>query len=109
MSLDAAAQDLGVREDGFGARHFGDDPDAGRVEVLALSPDLSTPAAEQAIRARAARLADIRLSGVAPVVGISRSPHGLSMTTAVPEGTSLADVLAALEFRTVKLTDEALV
>src|SRR5688500_3241434 len=107
MSLDA--QDLGAREDGFGTRRLADDPDAGRVEVLALSPDLSTPAAEQAIRARAARLADIRGAGVAAIVGISRSAQGLSVTTALPEGITLADVLAALEFGTVKLPDDALV
>ncbi len=109
MSPDAAAPDLGVREDGFGTRRIADDPESGRVEVLALSPELSTPAAEQAIRARAARLADLTLSGVAPVVRISRSADGLAMATAVPEGISLADVLAALEFQTVKLPDEALV
>src|SRR5688572_1521970 len=107
MSLDA--QDLGAREDGCGTRRLADDRDAGRVEVLALSPGLSTPAAEQAIRARAARLADIRGSGVAAIDGISRSAQGLSVTTALPEGITLADVLAALEFGTVKLADDGLV
>jgi hypothetical protein len=108
MGLVAAIEDIDVREDGFGARRIEIDPEAGRVEVLSLAAELSTPGAEQAIRARAAALSNARLSGVMPIVAISRGAQGLSVSSAAADGVTLADLLAALEFRTIKLADEAL-
>ena len=95
------------RRDGFGARVIEVDRQAGRIEVLALSPPLATPAAEAAIRTRAARLADGQASMLAAVLRIGREGPALSITSTAPEAVTLADLLAALEFGTVTLPDEA--
>lgn len=98
-----------VREDGFGVRRIEQDGDAQRVEVLDLSSLMATPRAEQAIRARALRLGGVDPDVLAEVFCIARVGETLSVTSAAPEGVTLADLLAALEFGTVTLPDEALV
>jgi hypothetical protein len=98
---------LDVREDGFGARRFESDQQAGRVEVLDVCAPLATPAAEQAIRARAARMPDRQSPFVADVLRVTRGRQTLTVTSSVPDGVTLADVLAALEFGTASASDEA--
>lgn len=100
--------DLDVRYDGFGVRHIEHDAAAVRIEVLDVSATLSTTAAEQAIRARAARLMDGAIAGLVPIRHISRTGRSLSIVTESPESVSLGDLLAALEFGTVTLGDDAL-
>jgi hypothetical protein len=109
MGVQARTQHHDIRQDGFGARRIEHDPEAGRVEVLDLSPSLASAAAEQAIRARAARFAaDSHASMLAPVIRVRRAGVSLSVTTAAPEGVTLADFLSALEFGTITLPAEAL-
>jgi hypothetical protein len=105
VSWDDALLALEARQDGFGFRRFEHDDNWGRVELLELSPPLSTPAAEQAIRARAARFINGRLSVVAPLYSIARAEDGVSIVSGAPEGVTLADVLAALEFGTIRMSD----
>jgi hypothetical protein len=99
---------LDVREDGFGSRRFEWDPHAGRIEVLEVCTALAAPAGEQAIRARAALMPDRQSPFVADVLRVTRARHALTVTSAVPDGVTLADILAALEFGTITATDEAL-
>ena len=107
MSVQASLNAGDVRQDGFGVRRLEQFPDAGRVEVLRVSDLFANPAAEQAIRARAARMATARPASLAPVVGLSRSGQTLSIAMTAPEGVTLADLLSSLEFGTVTLPDEA--
>jgi hypothetical protein len=108
MSPDPALDTTDARCDGYGSRRIGHDPRVGRFEVLDVSPVLSTPAAEQAIRSRAARFI-----GKAPMLAtihrIARAGDTLSVTTAAPEGVTLDDVLGALEFGTVSMSAQAIV
>jgi hypothetical protein len=97
-----------ARLDGFGRRHFERDDNWGRVELLDLSPVLSTAVAEQAIRSRAARFMTGRVPIVAPLYSIARADEGVSIVSGAPEGVSLADLLGALEFGTVTLNDSAI-
>ena len=97
-----------ARYDGFGFRRFEEDDNWGRVELLDLAPALSTPAAEQAIRARAARFVTGRVPIVAPLYSIAREHAGVSIVSSAPDGATLADLLGALEFGTVSLDDGAL-
>lgn len=108
MGVQARTQHANIRQDGFGVRRFEQDPEAGRVEVLDLSPLLATAAAEQAIRARAARFAaDSHAIMLAPAVRIRRAGVSLSVTTVAPDAVTLADFLSALEFGTIALPAEA--
>ena len=108
MGVQARTPQADIRQDGFGTRRFERDPEAERVEVLDLSPSLATAAAEQAIRARAARFAaDSHAIMLAPAVRIRRAGASLTITTAVPAGVTLADFLSALEFGTITLPAEA--
>lgn len=93
-----------VREDGFGVRRVVADPRLGLVERLDLAPALSTFAAEQAIRARAAHLASAFDGGFGRVLRIERKGESLSIVSAIPDGIPLSDLLAALEFKTVTLS-----
>ena len=100
---------IDLRHDGFGSRRVEHDGALGRLELLDLSSALSTSAAEQGIRTRAARLAEANATMVARVVGITRRGQTLSIRTASGEGgVTLSDLLAALEFGTVTLSDQAL-
>ena len=77
--------------------------------MLDVSPVLATPAAEQAIRSRAARFTDGKAPMLATIHRIARAGDTLSVTTAAPEGVTLEDVLGALEFGTVSMSDQAIV
>lgn len=94
-----------VREDGFGVRRVVVDPRLSLVERLELAPALSSFAAEQAIRARAAHLATAFAGAFGRVLRIERSGDSLAIVSAIPDGIALSDVLAALEFKTVTLSD----
>ena len=96
-----------TRLDGFGVRRFEEDDNWGRVELIDLAPVLSTPAAEQAIRARAARVTTGRMPVVTPLYSIARAERGVSIVSGAPDGVTLADLLGALEFGTITLTDHA--
>jgi hypothetical protein len=109
MSSPARLQTIAVRHDGFGSRRFEQDGQFGHVEVLDLSTALATAAAEQAIRARAARLAEGDATMLARIVRIGRTGPTLSITSIAGGGVvPLGDLLAALEFGTVTLSDQAI-
>jgi hypothetical protein len=97
-----------LRHDGFGSRYSARDSHFGLVEVIELSSALGTPAAEQAIRTSAARQAEASLPVLRRIVRIARSGETLSITSLAADGVSLSDLLAALEFGTVTLGDEAM-
>ena len=97
-----------IRRDGYGTRRIEQDPRCGRVEVLDVSAALATPAAEQAIRTRAGRFTDGKAPMLATIHRIARHGNTLSVTTAAPEGVTLEDVLGALEFGTVSMSDQAI-
>jgi hypothetical protein len=96
-------------QDGFGARSLLLDPQHGRIERLDLVPELASPASEQAIRARAGyhnSLEDNPLGRV--VVRITRTGDALSVFSVAPDGVTLSELLAALEFNTISLCGEEL-
>jgi hypothetical protein len=108
MSSQASLPVSDVRHDGFGSRQTTYDEQFGPVDVIELTSALGTPAAEQAIRAAAARHADAGTGSLARVVRIARRGGALSLTTLAVPGVALADLLAALEFGTISLGDTAL-
>ena len=108
MSLPATAHRSDLRHDGFGSRCVSQDSQFGPVEILELSSALGTPAAEQAIRACAARHGDANAPMLARVVRIARKEQTLSVTSIASSGVSLSDLLAAVEFGTVSLDDAAM-
>jgi hypothetical protein len=95
-----------IRQDGFGTRLVEDVRDLGRVERLTLVPALSTPGCELAIRARAAHLTRIDPGPLARVLRVDRTGTGVSILSECPGGVSLSDILAALEFGTLTLSDD---
>lgn len=98
-----------ARQDGFGTRSMVVDPQHGQVERLDLTPALSAPASEQAIRARAGyhnSLDDSPVGG--RLVRITRTGDTLSLFSVCPDGVPLSDVLAGLEFKTISLSGEEL-
>ena len=97
-----------LRQDGYGTRRIEQDPRFGRVEVLDVSAALATPADEQAIRTRAGRFTDGKAPMLATIHRIARHGNTLSVTTAAPEGVTLEDVLGALEFGTVTMSDQSI-
>jgi hypothetical protein len=97
-----------VRQDGFGARSIVFDPQLGRVERLDLTPALANAASEQAIRARAAYLANVEDSPLGRVLRIARKGDVLSVCSAAPDGVQLSELLAGLEFKTISLSGEEL-
>jgi hypothetical protein len=98
-----------VRQDGFGARSLVVDPQLGPLERVDLTPALTSPASEQAIRARAAHHNSLEDTGpLARVVRITRKGDTLSIFGAAPDGLSLSELLAGLEFKTISLSGEEL-
>lgn len=97
-----------LRHDGFGSRYSTRDLHFGAVEILELSSALGTPAAEQAIRATAARQAEANAAMLCRVIRIARKEQTLSITSVASDGISVGDVLAAMEFGAVTLGDEAI-
>jgi len=109
MSPDPALHTPDARRDGYGSGRIEHDSRSGRVEELDVSPVLATPAAEQAIRSRAARFTDGKAPMLATIYRIARAGDTLSVTTAAPDGVTLEDVLGALESGTVSMSDEGIV
>jgi hypothetical protein len=95
-----------TRQDGFGTRFIEQTPKLGRVERLMLSASLATSGSEQAIRARAAHLTSLGPAPVGRVLRIERKGAALSILSEVPDGVTLSDILAALEFNTLTVSDE---
>ena len=84
--------------DGLGERWLATRPPHGRVEVLDLAPTLAGHApAEGAIRARAARLADLDIPTFPPVRRIERDAAGLRTVAEATDGTRLSAFLARLQ------------
>ncbi len=106
MASRLALEPPAIRQDGFGTRLVEQAPKLGRVERLTLSPALSTPGSEQAIRARAAHLTSFGPGPVGRVARIERKGASLSILSEAPDGVTLSDVLAALEFGTLTLSAE---
>ena len=99
------AKRLDRRQDGFGTRWF--NPKGGRIEVLDVSPALSTTEHEQLIRSRMTEVAGHSLQALAPVRRVERNAQTLSVVTATPAGVPLAELLAAAEFGLIDLSDDA--
>jgi hypothetical protein len=100
-----AAEPPSIRQDGFGTRVIERTANR-RFERLTLSPVLASPASEQAIRARAAHLTSLGRDSIARVSRIERKGATLSTLSELPEGVSLSDILAALEFGTLTLSND---
>ena len=96
-----------VQHDGLGMRRAAHDARWGHVEILDVSQEISTPIAELAIRAAAARLPRSG-SVLSPVHAIERTGSSLRVISGVVDGRRLSDLLEALEAQTLRLPDEAL-
>lgn len=95
MTCDPGQDELYSLNDGLGQRRTEIDPKHGLVETLLVSPTLTAhPAAEQAIRGRAARHAGIGADILAPVRRIDRDATGVRVVAGVPEGIRLSELLA---------------
>ena len=95
-----------IRQDGFGTRLVEQAPKLGRVERLTLSASLATAGSEQAIRARAAHLTRLSPGTVGRALRIEHKGTAVSIVNEMPDGVTLSDILAALEFNTFTLSDE---
>ena len=84
--------------DGLGRRTVESDGRS-NTEILELSPALaSQPVFEQAIRARAAKYADLDIRSFAPVRGVERTGSAVHVISEIPSGgVRLSDLLAHLE------------
>src|SRR5688500_5632783 len=97
MSAERATGPYGLN-DGLGQRQVLMQPPHGRVEVLSLSAALAShESAEAAIRARAARLADIDEPSLSAVRRVEREDASVLVVADVVEGIRLADLLRQLE------------
>ena len=106
MVSQSAQEPPPIRRDGFGTRLVEQVPKLGRVERLRVSASLATAGSEQAIRARAAHLTRLGAGPVARVLRIERKGTAVSILSEMPDGATLSDILAALEFKTFTLSDE---
>jgi len=106
MVSQPAQEPPSARQDGFGTRVIEQAPKLGRVERLTLSASIATPRSEQAIRARAAHLTSVGPGPLGRVPRIERKGAALSILNDVPDGVTLSDILAALEFNTIALSDD---
>lgn len=97
----------GVRSDGLGGRRIGFDARWGYIETLELAEELSTPIAELAVRGALQRVSRAG-SVLNPVHAIERSGATLRVIGAAVDGRRLCDILEAMEARTLRLPDEAL-
>lgn len=96
-------------DDGLGVRWIEADATCGWVEVLEMASTLSGhPAVEQALRARAARDADLDGAPVVPVQRIDREGDRLRVIARRQDGLRLSDLLADLEFGNETLGDAGL-
>jgi len=109
MVSEPATEPPSLRQDGFGTRTIERTPSHGRCERLQLSPLMATPVSEQAIRARAGHLTSLGPGPVGRVSRIERKGATLSILSELPDGVTLSDILAALEFGTLTLSDDEVV
>jgi hypothetical protein len=97
---------------GLGSRRLVDDPRWGAAEALELIPELSTIAAERAIRTRATSQRESGIARddgpVAAVHEVRRVGDTLVVVSSVHDGVRLSDLLGALEKGTLTLTDVAI-
>jgi hypothetical protein len=107
MRLDNVISGAYTRDDGFGTRQLIEDPALGQVEVLDVVPALATPSAERAIRARIEQLEGFGAPLIAPSLRLERRGAVLSLVSAAADGVPLCELLAALEFGTLTLSDDA--
>ncbi len=96
-----------TRDDGFGTRRLIEDPALGSIEILDLVPELATARAERAIRARVEQFEEFGVPELARVHRAERHGDGLSIVSAAIDGVPLCELLAALEFGTLTLSDDA--
>jgi len=96
------------RADGLGTRRLEVDPQHGPVEILDLAPGFGGTAAEQALRSRAARAADLRPGTVLPVYRIDRIGASLAIVSPAINGVLLSDLLSAMQRGTVMVNDALL-
>jgi hypothetical protein len=106
MVSQPALEQPSTRQDGFGTRRLEQTPTLGRVERLVLSPSLASPASEHGIRARAAHLTGLGPGPIGRVLRIERRGTALSILSDVRHGVTLSDILAALEFNMLTLSDD---
>jgi hypothetical protein len=84
-------------QDGLGERWVDTRAPHGRVEVLCLAPALAQHSpAEPAIRARAARLADVDARVFSPVRRVERDAAGVRVVADAVDGLRLSDLLERL-------------
>jgi hypothetical protein len=94
--------------DGLGERWMDTRAPHGRVEVLCLAPALAQhSAAEPAIRARAARFADVDAPAFTTVRRVERDGSGVRVVADAVDGLRLSDLLARLESSGEILSDAA--
>jgi hypothetical protein len=98
---------VSVQQDGLGTRRAAFDGRWGGVEVLDVTPELSNPIAELAIRAAVARQPRSG-SVLAPVHAVERDGTALRIISAAPDGRRLSDILRDLEGQSLRLPDEAI-
>src|SRR5262245_6212968 len=106
MVSQPAQEPPSTRQDGVGTRVIERAAKLGRVERLTLSASLASPGSEQATRARAAHLTSLGARPLGRVLRIERKRGALSILSDVPDGVTLSDILAALEFNTLTLSDD---
>lgn len=107
MRLDNVIPGSYIRDDGFGTRQLIEDPALGPIEILDVMPALATPPGERAIRARVEQLEGLGAPFMAPVHRVERNGNVLSIVSAAIDGVPLCELLAALEFGTLVLPDDA--
>ncbi len=95
--------------DGLGLRRLvADEHDGETVEILDVAPALAQhPAFEAAVRARAARLRDIVVTGTADIRRIDRNDRGLRVVADYVDGVRLPELLAQLTREHIVLTRPA--
>ena len=106
MSAREGSAERYTLEDGLGVREVEEHALFGLVEVLEVAPLLAAhPAAEPALRARAARHAGLKGPRMARVWRIDRDGDALRVISDVPGRVRLSDLLADLEFGNDTLSD----
>lgn len=110
MTLDGDGERFYSLGDGLGTRTLLTDSRYGELEMLEVSPDLATSsAAEQAIRSRAARIAELRGQPCAAVRRVERATGALRVAAQASKGARLSDILLHLESRAGELMAPALI
>lgn len=94
--------------DGLGERQTTFDARWGRVDIIDLVPELSSPIAEMNIRSAAARLAAARVVTVPSMRAVERQGSTLRVVSEAVEGCRLSALLDALASGDAVVPDEAL-